>query len=326
MPGCSIEGCEGEGFPYKCKLCGNKYCGKHRLPEFHNCPGLIYYQSQEYKKSKAMRYAKKTGTPNTYSATEVLQTSAPPSIFGPYSTGNYRKDLFLALFLGWAAFGGISLLVDVAAKTKDIVLLPFVAFFPLIPATFVILGRINLARKGTYRLGGNFTMINTLFSIILTLITSVIRNIFPLLWVGLGFFLYTGMSASPSRKGRLVIGSTTYVLGIAFLINALSIVFHNISNLIPESYSPILTYLANSFEYAVLPIAIYPIFFLFPVAFPGGVSEGRVLLEWGLKWLLLAFLLVIVSIYLLSYNLTLMTLLLLSTAALGYAFYEAYFS
>ena len=324
MPGCSIEGCEGEGFPYKCKLCGNKYCGKHRLPEFHDCPGLIYYQSQEYKKSKAMRYTKKTGVPTTYSATEILQTSTPPSIFGPYSTGNPQKDLFLALFLGWAAFGGISLLVDVAAN--DIFLLPLAALFPLIPAVFVVLVRINLAKKGTYRLGGNFTMINTLFSIILTLITSVIRNIFPLLWVGLGFFLYTGMPVNPSRKGRLVIGSTSYVLGIAFLINALSIVFSNISSLVPTGFSTILIYLSNSFAYAVLPIAVYPIFFLFPVAFPGGVSEGRILLEWGLKWLLLAFLLVIVSIYLLSYNLTLITLLLLSTATLGYAFYETYFS
>ncbi len=271
-----------------------------------------------------MRYAKKTGTPSTYSATEVLQTTTPTSIFGPYSTGNPQKDLLLALFLGWAAFGGISLLVDVAAN--DIFLLPFAALFPLIPAVFVVLGRVNLAKKGTYRLGGSFVLINTLFSIILTLITSVVRNIFPLLWVGLGFFLYTSMPVSSSRKGRLVFGSTSYVLGIAFLINALSIVFFNISSLVPSVFSTLIMYLANSFQNAVIPIAVYPIFFLFPVAFPGGVSEVRILLEWGLKWLLLAFLLVIVSIYLLYYDLTIITLLLLSTAALGYAFYETYLS
>ncbi|WP_049971111.1 rhomboid family intramembrane serine protease [Haladaptatus cibarius] len=29
-----------ENMPYKCRMCGNTFCGDHRLPENHSCPGL----------------------------------------------------------------------------------------------------------------------------------------------------------------------------------------------------------------------------------------------------------------------------------------------
>ena len=29
-----------ENMPYKCRRCGGTYCGEHRLPESHDCPGL----------------------------------------------------------------------------------------------------------------------------------------------------------------------------------------------------------------------------------------------------------------------------------------------
>lgn len=31
---------EQENMPYKCRHCGGTFCGSHRLPESHNCPGL----------------------------------------------------------------------------------------------------------------------------------------------------------------------------------------------------------------------------------------------------------------------------------------------
>lgn len=31
---------EEEPMPYRCRLCGGTYCGEHRLPENHSCPGL----------------------------------------------------------------------------------------------------------------------------------------------------------------------------------------------------------------------------------------------------------------------------------------------
>src|SRR3989304_8810036 len=32
--------------PFSCKFCGNSYCYNHRLPESHNCPGLLEYKSR----------------------------------------------------------------------------------------------------------------------------------------------------------------------------------------------------------------------------------------------------------------------------------------
>ncbi len=32
--------------PFTCKFCGNSYCYSHRLPEMHNCPGLIIYKTK----------------------------------------------------------------------------------------------------------------------------------------------------------------------------------------------------------------------------------------------------------------------------------------
>lgn len=32
--------------PFTCKFCGNSYCYNHRLPEAHNCPGLVDYRKR----------------------------------------------------------------------------------------------------------------------------------------------------------------------------------------------------------------------------------------------------------------------------------------
>lgn len=40
------------GMPYSCKLCKNKFCAQHRLPENHSCLNLGHYSSPEYKQEK----------------------------------------------------------------------------------------------------------------------------------------------------------------------------------------------------------------------------------------------------------------------------------
>ena len=53
MKSCSLDGCmEGDSLPFKCKLCGQMYCAKHRLPEQHNCMQIGIYQTDEYRKAK----------------------------------------------------------------------------------------------------------------------------------------------------------------------------------------------------------------------------------------------------------------------------------
>ena len=53
MKGCSYPDCEEEdSLPFKCKLCSQYFCAKHRLPEQHDCLKLAIYQTDEYKKAK----------------------------------------------------------------------------------------------------------------------------------------------------------------------------------------------------------------------------------------------------------------------------------
>ncbi|MFD1645379.1 zinc finger AN1 domain-containing stress-associated protein [Haloarchaeobius litoreus] len=40
MASCSFCGREVEGMPYSCNECGETLCGRHRLPERHDCSGL----------------------------------------------------------------------------------------------------------------------------------------------------------------------------------------------------------------------------------------------------------------------------------------------
>ena len=40
MASCSFCGREVEGIPYSCNECGETLCGRHRLPERHDCSGL----------------------------------------------------------------------------------------------------------------------------------------------------------------------------------------------------------------------------------------------------------------------------------------------
>ncbi len=39
MAKCDVCG-RSESMPYQCGHCGGTYCGEHRLPEAHDCPGL----------------------------------------------------------------------------------------------------------------------------------------------------------------------------------------------------------------------------------------------------------------------------------------------
>jgi membrane associated rhomboid family serine protease len=45
MAECDICG-EEESMPYNCRHCGGTYCGDHRLPESHDCPGLDQWEQQ----------------------------------------------------------------------------------------------------------------------------------------------------------------------------------------------------------------------------------------------------------------------------------------
>jgi membrane associated rhomboid family serine protease len=45
-----------EPLPFTCKFCGRTFCYAHRLPEVHNCPGLISYKEKVRETGKISSY------------------------------------------------------------------------------------------------------------------------------------------------------------------------------------------------------------------------------------------------------------------------------
>jgi hypothetical protein len=42
--------------PFKCKFCGRYFCIKNKLPENHNCEGLIIYEKYKLKNLEVERF------------------------------------------------------------------------------------------------------------------------------------------------------------------------------------------------------------------------------------------------------------------------------
>ncbi len=62
--------------PFKCKFCGKSYCYNHRLPESHDCPGLVAYK-EKVRDSGKLYYeppVEKTGKSPFKSSVNVIST------------------------------------------------------------------------------------------------------------------------------------------------------------------------------------------------------------------------------------------------------------
>jgi hypothetical protein len=80
MKGCSYPECEEEeSLPFKCKLCDQYYCSKHRLPEQHDCLKIGVYQTEEYRKAKVGTPVQKTEEPKK----EKKKSRRKKSLFSP---------------------------------------------------------------------------------------------------------------------------------------------------------------------------------------------------------------------------------------------------
>jgi hypothetical protein len=122
MKGCSYPDCaEEDSLPFKCKLCNQSYCAKHRLPEQHDCARIGIYQTDEYRKAKVSpvvpKAEEKEEKPSRkqkqfYTPRDIEQKSvyAEPqdrfmtrsSFFTLYSFGkNIHNVLVISLFVGF---------------------------------------------------------------------------------------------------------------------------------------------------------------------------------------------------------------------------------
>jgi hypothetical protein len=55
MGECSYCGSR-ESLPFKCKFCGEQFCGDHRLPENHECRGLASFKEERGKEPEKWIY------------------------------------------------------------------------------------------------------------------------------------------------------------------------------------------------------------------------------------------------------------------------------
>jgi hypothetical protein len=122
MKSCSYPDCQEEdSLPFKCKLCNQSYCAKHRLPEQHDCPQIGIYQTEEYRKAKVSpvvpkkedkKGKEKAKSREYYTPRDIEQKSvyvepqdrfmARSSFFTLYSfSRNIYNVLALSLFVGF---------------------------------------------------------------------------------------------------------------------------------------------------------------------------------------------------------------------------------
>jgi len=108
-----------EGYPFVCKLCNEAHCGKHRLPELHECINVAVYRDTSYRttqqqKNLEMKMIKSSGSylPETssrqYMSTSQLggtHTTLKMQGFFGEQTIHFLGNPHQAAFLGGMIFG-----------------------------------------------------------------------------------------------------------------------------------------------------------------------------------------------------------------------------
>ncbi|MCY3410581.1 MAG: hypothetical protein INQ03_02985 [Candidatus Heimdallarchaeota archaeon] len=88
---------ESVAMPYTCRLCGHKFCSKHRLPENHSCINLDHYKTRAYQEQKVEKQYElgkaKRGTMTTSSNFRGRGGSDVWTL--TWSTGSKHKDILI---------------------------------------------------------------------------------------------------------------------------------------------------------------------------------------------------------------------------------------
>ncbi|UJG43054.1 MAG: AN1-type zinc finger domain-containing protein [Candidatus Heimdallarchaeum endolithica] len=189
---CSYPNCnnEEEMLPFKCKLCGNYYCSKHRLPEQHNCVKLNYFQSDEYKKSKISRASTPVKTITEEKKEKIFPIDTSSKRVKRTSSYFEKKDRFLAR----------SAFFTLYAFEKNF-------FNVLIPTIFISL------------------ILSLYFTVNLRFYRNTILIILPIIFIGIGvtYSLHELIHYVVGKRVGVSVKNAMWLQ--AFLISLLSIVF-----------------------------------------------------------------------------------------------------
>ncbi|MFB6069779.1 MAG: rhomboid family intramembrane serine protease [Halanaeroarchaeum sp.] len=99
MATCDVCGRE-EGMPYQCRLCGGTFCGDHRLPESHDCPGLDDWNDPGGVFDSGFDDSVNAGSGRKSSLADKLPVETGPGGLFAYFRGNVT---YLFLVLMWLA-------------------------------------------------------------------------------------------------------------------------------------------------------------------------------------------------------------------------------
>jgi hypothetical protein len=322
MKNCSFFGCEEEeSLPFKCKLCSQTFCAKHRLPEQHDCPRVGIYQTDEYKKSKLSptredkekskdskkKKKKSKEKKEFYTARDIEMKSKyvePQDRFllrSSFFTFYSFKYNFLNMFIGslyFLAIVSLSLLFNLAV-IKKLPVEVWSAFFLLfmigysISISVIYGGHMILESLYAKRLG-----IRTTHSLWLQGMLIGIVSIFLPIIITPNFLIFREYGFSSKDRGKVALSGVLWILGWQFLTVIFSIL----------SITGIITFSGDfylGFQTLVIFFFIYILFSMIPFGF----NRGRYIRSWNNKlfWYLIGTTVFLFLIY-----------LVLSTVQLGY--------
>lgn len=204
---------ESVAMPYKCSLCYSKFCGKHRLPEAHECINIGVFQTEEYRSSKLSKsresrliYAEDSYSSATTGYSRLGQT---------WSTGNKDKDMIVGgMLLGLTAILPLAFYNIMFA----IIYFPFTMIFGVIFVYILYFIRNTGATK--YGMGTGVVIYPV--GIAITFILSV----FGRPWILIGKFINIG-SSTLDKEAKVALYMVFGSLFIYFL-GPLIIVFTDV--------------------------------------------------------------------------------------------------
>ncbi|MCK4896573.1 MAG: AN1-type zinc finger domain-containing protein, partial [Candidatus Heimdallarchaeota archaeon] len=295
MKNCSFLGCEEEdSLPFKCKLCSQTFCAKHRLPEQHNCPRIGIYQTEEYIKTKLSpkkvvedkkegkkRKDKSKKQKGLYTARDLEMKSKyvePQDRFllrSQMFTLYTFKYNFLNILLGSLYFlviVSLSLLFDLTVIEKlpiqdwpTVLLLFMIGFF--ISISVIYGGHLILESLYAKRLGIRAT--HSLW--IQGLFLGIVSIFIPIIMTP-NFLLFSEYGSSSKDRGKVALSGVLWILGWQFL----TVIFSILSITGIFSFS---NYFYFGFQTFVIFFFIYLIFSMIPFGF----NRGRYIRSWNNK-------------------------------------------
>ena len=250
--------------PFKCAYCGEYFCAEHRLPEKHNCPGLMAAASPHEKEFKLRRVAERRG----------FEVEARPSKLRPigfearreivhllagvllvilvgFSLIGYNlsiNPLYLAAYV--ASFAGSFLLHELAhrayARSKGlyarfkldpfgalltlVTAMPFIPFKIIAPGAVVVAGVAPLETLGMIALAGPMT--NLALSAILNVAGFILRRfhfIFFTLAQLNAFIALFNLIPFGELDGRKVLAWSPARWIVAIILSAILLITSNLS-------------------------------------------------------------------------------------------------